>query len=1858
MTLPTDAGSKDRANKASTSTSLPSWREALSRRESPFIFKGSWASRFTLIENARKGGRSLSSQGVSSSYRLGQPGMAEVHFTPYALGSARRGPYGVSALGHTISHSILGPTLKSPQCDHQWRLDSSGSSDELVLDNLSATSVPSSIVSTVATRNTITEIYGFDDLTFPDSGVYLVVSATGSQGDLDNGAGSTVSGGVGDMLIGDDGVGIGGLARKAISPLTVDSKFEIFRVVGVSSTLAGKDTLVLDSGKRFRDYFDIPDTGTFAPIVRAVTLFQPAASRVVKVPGSSTSFALLPPDRSLVDDYQPPLTSWTTEGVFDPWTAYKNIGISDFGDTAHYNNGTVTPLNTSLVEGECRFQGVTGETVDDTDKGVVRFVLRDGDPFSSANVGKLLNITNVDQRTEEGSISNDLQRVLGFWEIVASGTDAGSGADENYYEARRVSQVDPSTGVPHFSSSEGFTLENAVSLEDALWMDFQVHSPVSTLWTESYVNAQTLSDARLSGLADPSWGPSNLKGSDAFKRGSGASDRSIFDTLSTNSGVNGSNTDPGSLLSLGFRVVLFPAKDDGSGGLIPDFDNPISTNHLTLDPSNSEDQYYEVDYASGLVHLSHTPVAGLGCDLIPDAGVLTNTSNPRGEPTFFASCVLASESLRRNNLRVSGSSLNNREGDRCYEDEVSFTGAFGARKGWPLEAGQTITTGTHQTIVLDQAISPAELAPTGFIDLVQGDGDPSGSASTFLGRRQTTWGYSGVTYGPGSTTLTGVFGGGSSTSVQPTFEEPWTAYLRREIEMWNDLEGGHGTTFAQDTQFGSVYTPSKINFKHADLTQELDGSLTVDIRSPETKTHTQLFGDLFSSGILSGGEVTTTFPSANGGTLDFAELVVVVEGVRSVIPAQSVASILGLGTVRTVYVDVSDPYCPRIRIAGNFPLDDGDILLGVIEEDNTNITSYTDLRSLISNLGQNLEVTVGDYTGYRQPVSAHFSTLAAAVAYLKETAHANDGMWKKITIVGPTEEDPATLPIKPEISGLIIEGSQWSTGGTTGAPLEVVWKGSAPALFDLDGCEGWIIRDVNFRYDEDGAGVDATVENRVLFYNSGTECSEMVFENVRLNGPAHGFFLSKTGAGTNGLSKGRFKGCIAEELTDFAIRFESTATVCEDVLIESCTFEVVDATAETALTNHGMIHTSSSNAKHFTVSHCVLTGGDIGVYFDNGGNGFNLTHCRISDTFNAGLVLGTSFCTITHNEIKNVHRNAASASTIQAGFRAGIYQETASDELFIAHNLVTVDTYVDGDYAVFISSNGENNTLQGNVVRGRFQAGSNAQVLNNTVEQGILSLGSNTTAIGNRVSNSSTGNIVVGNDCTVQGNIVASNLTSSGQRSKFFGNHYFGDGPHNTGADCRFVGDTFGDPATPSVDGRVSIVDGCSFTQCIFGQGFQDGGASREGVRITDSYVIFDTSIAFQADDVSIQGCRFFAVNTALTVEFDGENIRFIGNSIGTNGPTFHFNDADTATRQEYVISNNRFEATGGGSGGFYIEGDHCSVTNNIVEGSETISGTPNVAGIVVEGDYNVVSQNNLLYQMYVDGDYNVVSQNIVSGGLVTGTNDNCTVEGNRLGVDGVGSTRLTVAGTAHSITNNHVGGNATLNVSSDSLISSNMISGIVSVDGSQVSFRGNDVGQLVFGLTAGVSSFNINDNRVGSNVSFTVAGTTYMQQGTFSGNTVGGVVVLDGDAGNPGLNNVTVSGNLFESTFSSVYSERCTFTGNRFQGDVVLSNGDTPVIQGNHFSSAAGSAIDLDVTDTNNYIIVGNHISGDLTVDGGAGAVNTGVIVANYVGSIADGLVQPTNNQITHANKVDNGGNVYLASPGTSSVNSDNVED
>lgn len=515
----------------------------------------------------------------------GRAGYNDVDFVPYNWGTNRFGNKGGALLGHPVSWEVVGPTSKSPYTHWQWKLDAGA--NELILEaGVMTAGFSGGLVPTVE------DGYGLDPAgaSAYNGGLYVLV---------------TLASALNDLLAG------GRLPVLPQSAYTHTYQYELFRV----DTWVGQK-LQLSASKLLSDYFTDPAPGNSA--IRAITLVRPKVSRLAALPlvvsGAQRNqvYVILPPERSAASEFMPPYIGggacpdWVVNGSFDV------SGTIPVGDPPNYGSKNALPVplpletfKANLTAGPFPFAGV--------------WEIETGSPVTSLTVGKIVRVRVV----RSGSMSSDDQsRSLGYFEVSKI-----VGAGPVTISLNRVPEVNPATGEVFYGAGPtgGATDE----------LEVDVFDNITSIFTDALLNVRKVLASRINHLI----APKNVEGSyaalfeDESVRGASPPGPAIFDT------ATGSN--PGNLSNLGFRMVLFPAKADGGGNLVPDFDNPIQTNSLVvLDPSVHSPQYIEVDYDAGVVYLSHPPdPTSPDCAVAPNGIISDPTANPRNEVVLYAAFV-------------------------------------------------------------------------------------------------------------------------------------------------------------------------------------------------------------------------------------------------------------------------------------------------------------------------------------------------------------------------------------------------------------------------------------------------------------------------------------------------------------------------------------------------------------------------------------------------------------------------------------------------------------------------------------------------------------------------------------------------------------------------------------------------------------------------------------------------------------------------------------------------------------------------------------------------------------------------------------------------------------------------------------------------------------------------------------------------------------------------------------------------------------------------------------------------------------------------------------------------------------------
>jgi len=803
-------------------------------------FAGSWASVYNMGPGIRSplGGNLLvntPSPIQRKINRTGQPGSPEVHFAPFSYFTNHYG----SLLGHPVSFEILGPTIRSP-LEWQWvATDNSavpGTGDTLEIDLLGAFGGD-----LVLANYHVDDLYGTALVDMAVRPLYLVISQSGSKG--------IVGGprGLGDGAIRTDSVGV--RDRDPLVPLDETSKYEIFKIQSFDV-----NTIILEPDKRLATYFSF---GMVNPTVaRAITIMTPYVTRLVAKPDSGEKahervHLFVTPARAATGDAYPKLPDWLDGGVGGPpaWDLWGN-GDGFIGEDSHYFPGPQMPVGRPIDTEEGRLwrtdppaagDGALLATLPEARYGTFVLVVPNTSQFAVAGWAPLIHITDIIPEQGIplaapgiGKLQPELSDLLGWFEVVE--VVALLASPEYALILRRAPEIEPVSGTIRVGSPTRFTVATGY-----IHARYTVHREIPSLWMSPTFSPDQVESSRLKNLIDPSWvertekQPRLMSGSTPAR-----ADKAIWDTATTA---------PGSLLDLGFRVVLFPATtytDIGVTWVTPDWTRPITSREVLLDPSKStEKQYLDVDYSNGILTFSHEPTRY--SPIYPTLDSFTADDNPRGECVFYAACVPYSKMPGQAGpaVRVTG--------------EAGLTGtdhadALSPRRTWRLVDDPAVAQVVTSAAIFDlpanfwalytvalQGDQRTNLPPTGFVELVEGS-DVQGPPlfNVVVGNetlRASTFGYYAMAFVAGPpvdmTVLQGVYGGGRPLVdfVPVTVANPVLSVLRRDIQTRAFADGDLGTDYQHDTTYGCGRKAGTIRFLNCEVTPNKDGSVSVPVGS-------------------------------------------------------------------------------------------------------------------------------------------------------------------------------------------------------------------------------------------------------------------------------------------------------------------------------------------------------------------------------------------------------------------------------------------------------------------------------------------------------------------------------------------------------------------------------------------------------------------------------------------------------------------------------------------------------------------------------------------------------------------------------------------------------------------------------------------------------------------------------------------------------------------------------------------------------------------------------------------------------------------------------------------------------------------
>lgn len=791
---------------------------------------------------------------------VGQRGMPELNFAPYNWRTNTLGSKGPSVVGHPISFEVVGPTLKSPFCDWTWDVDEGAGPNGG--DFLTPSVRPDGAVSPLV--NEIADMYGpmingtwtIGDAAEPNGGLYLLVADDGAN--------------AGALAVGQTPMG-------ALPNYVDTARYELFRISEITDF-----SIEIHPNKSFSNFFDLPAVSTRN--IRAITIIKPYVTRLQAVPqsgatggndGTSTSgreqtFVVLSPERAATNDNYPPYLGAGGPGVGDgSWRgggfseARAPGSVGEIGAIAAYG-GTVRlpiPIPVLEVNGTVE-QDVAAFPIPDIGQWAVETGLAPwtAPPFSPASL-PIVRISATFRNSDlPGFAFGSVESCMGWFDVFGTAANGFTGIVLN-----RVPETDPRTGLTYWGPGPYISSVAVPSVA----VGMTLHQAVDTIWNNPVYQADKVEAARIKNIIDPTWverfekqlSDPTLAGGQAPPppaSGPGRPDKAIFDTRTFFGAGLPQAADPGNLMDLGFRTVFFPIKEDPNDATrgIPDFNNPITSREVVIDGSITEKQWIDMDYSAGLVRLSHPPPTSRSgipdepSEIIPN-GIQGDTAagnNPRGEVVLFAACVPYSMEPGQagTGSRITTNENGPRDTDASSEqfiatidqDNTTFLPV-------PPFIGVSGLTGAVD-IVLDRALDCPE---TGVITINSGNAD-----SPAFGR----WTYSekkSVLTAAGFRTALGLLSSNpSATDPSPAAGpvEPRGVIIRREVipyEQSLDLQG-LSDLYIGDTTYGSSLRTETLRFKNALTQYNMDGSVTIDPRTPGYMWNQQ--GQWGTSGIFVG----------------------------------------------------------------------------------------------------------------------------------------------------------------------------------------------------------------------------------------------------------------------------------------------------------------------------------------------------------------------------------------------------------------------------------------------------------------------------------------------------------------------------------------------------------------------------------------------------------------------------------------------------------------------------------------------------------------------------------------------------------------------------------------------------------------------------------------------------------------------------------------------------------------------------------------------------------------------------------------------------------------------------------------------
>lgn len=287
---------------------------------------------------------------------------------------------------------------------------------------------------------------------------------------------------------------------------------------------------------------------------------------------------------------------------------------------------------------------------------------------------------------------------------------------------------------------------------------------------------------------------------------------------------------------------------------------------------------------------------------------------------------------------------------------------------------------------------------------------------------------------------------------------------------------------------------------------------------------------LFTNALLSGAEVT----AGVGLTINISSASVVGPyGLNVTVPVQQGYPLAANSTFLLRWAGAGASYEVFGQVAAT------DIVIAKITTGPAAVTGIVDLRWLVNNLDQKLDIHVGGY-------GAHFETIGEAIKFVGNIANVGpayqDRRWR-ILVRGSVVETE-TIQINSSLKGLVVEGFgegavvSWGKNPTTNDFFDT--------LFELNGADDLVFRNLHLEYDAPLAVAATNTTQRRVFHNLSWSSSDTVLIEGVTTTAVQANRLSCYGVFTS-VDRLRIRNCQFYGATDVGFLF----TTCSRLRIEN-----------------------------------------------------------------------------------------------------------------------------------------------------------------------------------------------------------------------------------------------------------------------------------------------------------------------------------------------------------------------------------------------------------------------------------------------------------------------------------------------------------------------------------------------------------------------------------------------------------------------------------------------------------------------------------------------------------------------------------